>query len=63
MVPIPQLTAGIPGLNLDKTYTSGMPAFYINNPTGPSAELGYALGVNQCNCPLTQTERQISVHR
>ncbi len=55
----PALAAGIPGLNLDKTYTSGMPAFYINNPTGPSAELGYALGINQCNCPLTQTERQI----
>ncbi len=55
----PATTAGIPGLNLDTTYTSGMPAFYINNPTGPSAELGYALGVNQCNCPLTQTERQL----
>lgn len=53
----PALAAGIPGLNLDKTYTSGMPAFYI--PTaGDQAELGYALGVNQCNCPLTQTERQ-----
>lgn len=55
----PATDAGIPGLNLDKTYTSGLPAFYINNPTGPSAELGYALGINQCNCPLTQTERQI----
>ena len=53
----PATEAGIPGLNLDKTYTSGMPAFYINNPNG-SSELGYALGVNQCNCPLTQTERQ-----
>ena len=55
----PASDAGIPGLNLDKTYTSGMPAFYINNPTGPSTQLGYALGVNQCNCPLDQLERQI----
>jgi hypothetical protein len=53
----PATTAGIPGLNLDNTYTSGLPAFYINNPHD-TAELGYALGVNQCNCPLTQTETQ-----
>jgi len=53
----PATTAGIPGLNLDNTYTSGLPAFYINNPHD-TAELGYALGVNQCNCPLTQTESQ-----
>jgi len=51
----PAADAGIPGLNLDKTYTSGLPAFYI--PTGgDNINLGYALGVNQCNCPLTQTE-------
>jgi Carboxypeptidase regulatory-like domain/TonB dependent receptor-like, beta-barrel len=54
----PAADAGIPGLNLDKTYTSGMPYFDINNP-GTDARLGYALGVNQCNCPLTQSERQI----
>ncbi len=54
----PALQAGIPGLNLDKTYTSGMPAFYINDPGGISSQLGYALGVNQCNCPLTETESQ-----
>jgi hypothetical protein len=53
----PATQAGIPGLNLDKTYTSGLPAFYI--PTaGDTAQLGYALGVNQCNCPLTETESQ-----
>lgn len=49
--------AGIPGLNLDKTYTSGMPYFNIPSPND-AYQLGYALGVNQCNCPLTQTERQ-----
>jgi Carboxypeptidase regulatory-like domain/TonB dependent receptor len=53
----PATDAGIPGLNLDKTYTSGMPAFYIASPND-QYQLGYALGVNQCNCPLTQTERQ-----
>jgi hypothetical protein len=52
----PATTAGIPGLNLNQT-TSGMPAFYINNPTA-SSQLGYALGVNQCNCPLIETEYQ-----
>jgi hypothetical protein len=53
----PATQAGIPGLNLDKTYTSGMPYFDINAPDN-DYKLGYALGVNQCNCPLTQTERQ-----
>ena len=54
----PATAAGIPGLNLDKTYTSGLPAFNINNPTGASEQIGYALSVNQCNCPLTQLESQ-----
>ena len=53
----PAKDAGIPGLNLDNTYTSGMPFFNIPSPND-SYQLGYALGVNQCNCPLTQTERQ-----
>ena len=60
----PATAAGIPGLNLDNTYTSGLPAFTIGNITnnpgyGDSLkpyQLGYSLGVNQCNCPLTQTE-------
>ena len=66
----PATQAGIPGLNLDDTYTSGMPAFEIQNPGGSVgnsgagasstySQLGYALDVNQCNCPLTQLERQI----
>ncbi len=57
----PAAAAGIPGLNLDKTYTSGLPAFYINNPVGDQAQLGYSLGVNQCNCPLTETESQFQL--
>jgi hypothetical protein len=53
----PAADAGIPGLNLDKTYTSGLPYFNIGS-TNDAYQLGYALGVNQCNCPLTQTEQQ-----
>jgi carboxypeptidase family protein len=53
----PATQAGIPGLNLDSTYTSGMPYFNVTSPND-AYQLGYALGVNQCNCPLTQTERQ-----
>lgn len=55
----PAADAGIPGLNLDKTYTSGMPYFDIQDAGFHDVQLGYALGVNQCNCPLTQSERQI----
>ena len=53
----PAADAGIPGLNLDKTYTSGMPYFNVSSPND-GYSLGYSLGANQCNCPLTQTERQ-----
>jgi len=55
----PAADAGIPGLNLDKTYTSGMPYFDIQDAGVSDVKLGYSLGDNQCNCPLTQTERQI----
>jgi hypothetical protein len=55
----PAKEAGIPGLNLDSTYTSGMPYFDVQDHGYGDAKLGYGLGVNQCNCPLTQTERQI----
>jgi hypothetical protein len=53
----PATQAGIPGLNLDKTYTSGMPYFNVPSPDD-AFHLGYSLGANQCNCPLTQTETQ-----
>lgn len=52
----PATDAGIPGLNLDKTFTSGMPAFFINGQGG--FRFGYALGVNRCNCPLDEEENQ-----
>ncbi|MFL6444627.1 MAG: TonB-dependent receptor domain-containing protein [Candidatus Sulfotelmatobacter sp.] len=50
----PATDAGIPGLNLGTTETSGMPAFYVNGNGG--FNLGYALNINQCNCPLKETE-------
>ena len=52
----PATAAGIPGLNTNIT-TSGLPAFNIENPNG-SEQLGYSLTINQCNCPLTELERQ-----
>ena len=60
----PASDAGIPGLNLDPYYTSGMPYFnFTDHTTNDSAvtSLGYALGANQCNCPLTEKEQQYQV--
>ncbi|HZT71144.1 MAG TPA: TonB-dependent receptor [Terriglobia bacterium] len=51
----PATDAGIPGLNTN-TVTSGMPAFFINQAGG--FQFGYGLGVNGCNCPLTEQEMQ-----
>ena len=52
----PAAAAGIPNLNTSIT-TSGLPAFNIENPNGDE-QLGYSLTINQCNCPLTELERQ-----
>jgi hypothetical protein len=52
----PAKDAGIPGLNVDDYYTSGMPAFRLNG-TGGFA-FGYSLGVNSCNCPLNEQENE-----
>jgi len=58
----PARQAGIPGLNLDDYYTSGLPYFAFNdNNKNPLTNLGYALGNGsfngpQCNCPLTEEE-------
>ena len=59
----PSKDAGIPNLNTD-AITSGLSAFDIaQQPYGGSNpvaeyELGYSLHINQCNCPLTELERQ-----
>jgi hypothetical protein len=56
----PAKDAGIPGLNVDDNFNSGMPAFFINGYGQPiNFRFGYALGVNGCNCPLIQDEKQI----
>src|SRR5215470_7609347 len=52
----PAKDAGVPGLNLDDFYTSGMPAFTLNGTGGFS--FGYSLGVNACNCPLNEQENE-----
>lgn len=52
----PAKDAGVPGLNLDAYYTSGLPALNINGTGGVS--YGYSLGINACNCPLNEQENQ-----
>ena len=52
----PAKDAGIPGLNNDSYYTSGMPAFTLNGTGGFT--FGYSLGVNSCNCPLNEQENE-----
>lgn len=55
----PAQEAGIPGLNLDQFFTSGMPFFDIEGPGDDQrVRLGYSLDVNRCNCPLDQNEKQ-----
>ena len=53
----PATTAGIPGVNLDAV-TSAMPDFTIHSPGSSDFQFGYALEVNQCNCPLKEQEHQ-----
>ncbi len=58
--------AGIPGLNGATGNTGGAPEFDIEGPinnglNNPGANFGSGLGVNRCNCPLTENERQYQV--
>lgn len=56
---------GIPGLNTGNSFTSGSPAFYLNNSSGGSGDglsnFGSGLNVNACNCALLETEDQYQV--
>src|SRR5262249_28760806 len=56
----PAKDAGIPNLNNDPYYTSGMPAFFLNGAGG--FFFGYSLNktipANQCNCPLNEQENE-----
>jgi outer membrane receptor protein involved in Fe transport len=53
----PAKDAGIPGLNVDNTFSSGLPAGFVGGPVG-GFNFGSGLGVNRCNCPLDEDEKQ-----
>jgi hypothetical protein len=60
----PATSAGIPGLNLDSTFASGLPAFFIGGDSDSRRmAFGSGLGdrVGRCNCPLDQNEQQFQV--
>jgi outer membrane receptor protein involved in Fe transport len=52
----PAADAGIPGLNLDD-FSSGLPAIFLRGGTA-EINFGSGLGVNRCNCPLAEYEKQ-----
>jgi hypothetical protein len=54
----PAADAGIPGLNLDD-FSSGLPAIFLRGGGLPDINWGSGLGVNRCNCPLSQHEKQL----
>jgi Carboxypeptidase regulatory-like domain/TonB dependent receptor len=63
----PATAAGVGGLNLGNSYTSGMPDIQLDNPglAGlPIAgnldltRIGYSRVANGCNCPLREREQQ-----
>ena len=53
----PAKDIGIPGLNLDSTFTSGLFGGFVEGPG--SFNFGSGLGVNRCNCPLDEDEKQV----
>ncbi|MCA1651487.1 MAG: hypothetical protein LC753_14835, partial [Acidobacteria bacterium] len=55
----PASDAGIPGLNVDTTFSSGLFAGFVEGDRG--FNFGSGLGVNRCNCPLDQDEKQWQV--
>ena len=52
----PAKDAGIPNLNLDPFFTSGIPYFHIQGDG--ETKIGYSLDANGCNCPLAEKEQQ-----
>jgi hypothetical protein len=55
----PAADAGIPGLNLDNTFTSGLPAGDVDRNGDRGFIFGSSLDANRCNCPLAQDENQL----
>jgi len=54
---------GIPGINTGSSFTSGAPGFVMSFPftTTTKSFIGGGLGVNNCNCPLTEREDQFQL--
>jgi len=59
---------GIPGINLPSPFTSGAPGFEIYSPftngndnSTNQSLIGGGLGINRCNCPLTEREDQFQI--
>lgn len=55
----PATDAGIPGLNFDD-FSSGLFAGFINTGNA-DINFGSGLGVNRCNCPLDENEKQYQI--
>src|SRR5262249_32713730 len=55
----PAADAGIPNLNVDDFYTSGMPAVYVQGDGGTT--FCYSLKTNRCNCPSNEQEQQFQL--
>jgi hypothetical protein len=53
-------TLGIPGINTSNSFTSGAPGFEVNSGSATSL-IGGGLGINRCNCPLTEREDQFQI--
>ncbi len=57
----PATDAGIRGLNLDNTFASGLPAFFIGGDSD-SRRMAFGSGLSdrtgRCNCPLDENEQQ-----
>jgi hypothetical protein len=60
----PATEAGIPALNLDNTFASGLPAFFIAGDSD-SRRMAFGSGLSdrtgRCNCPLDQDEQQYQI--
>jgi outer membrane receptor protein involved in Fe transport len=59
-------TLGIPGINIGGNITSGSPGFNITDVPGGGGGtngtvFGDGLGINRCNCPLTEREDQFQI--
>src|SRR4051812_10253241 len=52
----PATAAGVPGLNTGDDFTSGLFGGFVEGSRG--FNFGSGLGVNRCNCPLDEDEKQ-----